>query len=106
MGVGAMIQLLPPRIVSNEPRRFEMVKILEKGMALRIEVQEDNEGRVYVTVSSQLGMTINIIAGVIIAIITCGVAALIVAPLIYWKYSRWNTNIQKAVNLLRADLSA
>lgn len=105
-GVGAMIQLLPPRIVANEPRRFEMLKVLEKRMTLRIEVQEDDEGKVYVTASSSLGIMSNIIIGAIISVATCGAAALVLAPLIYWKYSRWNTNIQKAVDLLRADLSA
>jgi hypothetical protein len=104
-GVGAVIQLLSPRIVANESSKFAMMKVLEKRMTLRVEVEQSTEGKVFVTVASSLGMVSNIVGAVIASVFTCGLAALILGPLLYWKYSRWNTNVQKAVNLLKADLA-
>jgi hypothetical protein len=106
MGVGAMIQLLSPRITVNEPRRFGMTRVLEKRMLLTVEVEEDNTGSTLVTVISSLNITMNIIATIILGFATCGVAALIFIPLILIKKNRWEQNVQKAVALLKTDLAS
>jgi hypothetical protein len=106
IGVGPMIQLLSPRIVVNESRRFGMMKVLEKRMILKVEVTEDNAAGTVVTVMSSLDITMNIIATVILGLTTCGLAALIFVPLILVKKNRWEQNVHKAVALLKADLAA
>ena len=104
-GVGPAIQLLSPRIIANEPSKFAMMKVLEKGMTLRVEVELSTQGNVFVTLASSLQTFGATVTAVIVSAITCGVAALIIGPLMYWRYRRWNTNIQKAVSLLKADLA-
>lgn len=104
-GVGAVIQLLPARIVANDHSKFVMMKVLEQRMILRVEVERNTEGNAFVTVASSLGIASNIVAAVAISVFTCGAGALIFAPLIYMKYNRWNVNIQKALNLLKTDLA-
>jgi hypothetical protein len=104
-GVGAMIQLLSPRIIINESTKFVMMRILEKRMTLRVEVEQNAEGNVFVTVASSLSILFNVVTAIILSVTTCGAAALILAPLIYMKYSRWNASVEKAIGLLKSDLA-
>jgi hypothetical protein len=83
-----------------------MMKVLEKRMTLRVEVERNTEGHVFVTVASSLRMFRAIVVGVMATVFTFGLGAVIIWPLIYWKYRRWNTNVQKAIHLLKTDLAA
>lgn len=105
-GVGALIQLLPPRITVNEPRRFGMTRLLEKRMFLTVEVEEDAAGNALVTVMSTLRIEVYFISGIIFTLLTCGVAALLFIPITLIKYNRWTQYVQKTVALLKSDLGS
>lgn len=104
-GVGAWIQLLSPKVKINEPHRFVMSKVLEKRLWLRVETREEQNGSTLIAVTVELS-DFYMISGLIVSLLSCGIFALVFVPLIYWKYSRCGDYLQKAVALLRADLSA
>lgn len=103
-GAGAMIQLLSPRIIINEPTRFAMKRIMEKRVFLTVEAAQDQTGTVHITVMSSFMATFQLVSGLILTAITCGLFALLLVPLFYLKYNRWNQDVAKAVALLKADL--
>lgn len=104
IGIGAFIQLIPPKIIANETKRFSMRKILERRIFLTVQVEEDINGRVCITVLSTYRAVYEIIIASVGTIATCGLVALIAAPLLWMKYQRWNKEFQKAVALLKSDL--
>lgn len=106
IGIGAWIQLLPPKIIVNETERFGMRKILEKRIILTVQVEKDLNGKVCVTVLSTYRAIFEIIGASVGTIVTCGLLALIAAPLLWIKYQRWNKEFEKTVALLKSDLGA
>lgn len=106
IGIGAWIQLLPPKIIVNEAKRFGMRKILEKRIILTVQIEEDISGKVCVTVLSTYHAVFEIISVSVGTVITCGLLGLIAAPLLWIKYQRWNKEFAKAIALIKSDLEA
>ena len=104
-GVGAIVQLLPPRITVNEPARFAMKRMIEKRVFLTVEAAQDQAGTVHITVMSSFLATFQFATGLIFTALTCGLLALLLVPLFYLKYNRWKLNIDKTLALLKTDLA-
>jgi len=81
-----------------------MKQMIEKRVFLTVEADRDQTGRVQVTVMSSFVAEIQLVGAVIFSVLSCGLLALLFAPLFCLKYNRWNQSVAKAVALLKADL--
>ena len=83
-----------------------MKRMIEKRVFLTVEASQDQAGTVHITVMSSFVATFHFVTGFILTALSCGVLALLLVPLFYVKYNRWNQNVAKTVALLKADLVA
>jgi hypothetical protein len=103
--IGPLTDMLPARIEVDERGDFVVRKMLSDRVRLRVEVEEDSHGKVYVVVDSRLRIEGLIASMVILSLLlTCGCGLFLAVPLIYWKISSWRTSHEHAVALLKTDL--
>lgn len=96
---------LPPEIEVDEPKKFVMVKAVGARVTLRVEVEEDASGKVWVTAASEANIKKNIIGGVIATVFTCGLAGIVFAPLILFRYIKWKKYTEEALGALKVGLT-
>jgi hypothetical protein len=94
----------PPIVEVNEPKRFTLVKGVGARMTVRVSVEEDQSGKVWVTAESEADLKKNIVSGVIVTVVTCGIGAIFFAPLIGFRYFKCRKYAKDVVALLKADL--
>jgi hypothetical protein len=94
----------PPLVEVDEPKRFTIVKGVGARMSVRIGVEEDDLARVWVTCESEADLKKNIVSGIVVTVLTCGLGAFLFGPHICFRYFKCRKYAQDVVELLKADL--